>query len=527
MTISRTSLWPVSTVLLVCVGVVVVGCNSRTDSITPTAVKTAVLPPPKKSTKLIADWPKPDAALVISGQMDGYLEPCGCSEGQKGGLPRRYDLVEKLKKQGWSLALLDLGSLTKDPGSARGGFEQAKTKFSVALRALSMMGYNAIGLSAEDLKFGIGDTLGQYLNLNEPTKIVCGNVRPKEESGFQSAVQAWQLLERGTVKIGITSVLEPEMLTTLEDPDKSLLDVKPAQDVLPEILVEMEKQSTVQVLMVQGSAEAAKRLAKAYPAFEIVVATSTFADPEAEPEKFNNGKTLIIQVGKKGMHVGVIGIYAGQQPPFRYQRVTLGKTYQTAEPIRKLLDEDFQAELRNLGVVENFVRRNYVNGAAGATFLGAETCRDCHPITYAKWHGTKHAHAYDSLFANPQRDRRHDAECITCHTTGFEYNSGWVSAEKTPHLMGNQCENCHGPGSKHAQEPDNAEYRKLLTVATTDVQKSNLCQRCHDEDNSPKFKFETFMPQISHKGMDRYDRPEVHVGIKPKVVGSDNNAAPR
>ena len=34
-----------------------------------------------KSTKLLADWPKPEGVLIVSGEMDGYLEPCGCTAG--------------------------------------------------------------------------------------------------------------------------------------------------------------------------------------------------------------------------------------------------------------------------------------------------------------------------------------------------------------------------------------------------------------------------------------------------------------
>ena len=56
----------------------------------------------EQAPKIIADWaasPRP-AILLISGEQDGYLDPCGCTEGQLGGLGRRYDLLEKLRGQG-------------------------------------------------------------------------------------------------------------------------------------------------------------------------------------------------------------------------------------------------------------------------------------------------------------------------------------------------------------------------------------------------------------------------------------------
>src|SRR5580692_7295436 len=64
--------------------------------------------------KLFAKLNNPAAVLLVSGQQDGYLEPCGCSAEQFGGLLRRFDLIDKLRKQNWPVALVDLGSLIKD-----------------------------------------------------------------------------------------------------------------------------------------------------------------------------------------------------------------------------------------------------------------------------------------------------------------------------------------------------------------------------------------------------------------------------
>src|SRR5262249_4837230 len=112
----------------------------------------------------------------------------------------------------------------------------------------------------------------------------------------------------------------------------------------------------------------------------------------------------------------------------------------------------------------------------------------------------------------------YDAECITCHTTGFEYHSGWRSEAETPHLKGNQCENCHGPGSKHIAEPDNAEYRKAMKLTIEQAENHHFCITCHDGDNSPKFDFDTYYSKIDHSGYDDYKDPKVHIGITPKVA---------
>jgi hypothetical protein len=185
--------------------------------------------------------------------------------------------------------------------------------------------------------------------------------------------------------------------------------------------------------------------------------------------------------------------------------------------MRKLIDEDFQDELRNAHVLESYQRRTYLftDTPSEATYVGADTCKTCHPNTYAKWANTGHARAYEALTKDPKRNREFDADCIRCHTTGFEYNGGFVTADATPGLRGNQCENCHGPGSQHSADPDSAELRKAVARSAGDFDKNHRCiNMCHSEDDSPKFVFSDYYGKIAHKGLDRYDDPKVHQGVK-------------
>jgi len=42
------------------------------------------------------EWPKPELALLVSGEQHGYFEPCGCTANQMGGMARRADLLSKM-----------------------------------------------------------------------------------------------------------------------------------------------------------------------------------------------------------------------------------------------------------------------------------------------------------------------------------------------------------------------------------------------------------------------------------------------
>ena len=160
-----------------------------------------------------------------------------------------------------------------------------------------------------------------------------------------------------------------------------------------------------------------------------------------------------------------------------------------------------------------------IRHSSGSKFVGSKACRDCHTKAYEVWEKSGHAHAYDSLIkGRPELKDRwvsriHDPECLSCHVTGWHaqdvlrYSTGFESKEKTPLLLHNGCENCHGPGSKHIQLIDageNEAARKEVRL-TLEEAKKNHCVTCHDSDNDPKFNskaFDSYWEKIKHKGLD-------------------------
>src|SRR5688500_4971709 len=79
---------------------VAAGCSSSSTEDPPRGNGTAGKPAaPQPPQPLLDGWTKPAAAIVFSGEQAGFLEPCGCTELQSGGLGRRHALMKLLDEK--------------------------------------------------------------------------------------------------------------------------------------------------------------------------------------------------------------------------------------------------------------------------------------------------------------------------------------------------------------------------------------------------------------------------------------------
>ncbi|MCZ6691204.1 MAG: multiheme c-type cytochrome [Planctomycetota bacterium] len=102
------------------------------------------------------------------------------------------------------------------------------------------------------------------------------------------------------------------------------------------------------------------------------------------------------------------------------------------------------------------------------------------------WKKTKHTLGLETLI---EKGREADPECVVCHVTGFTYVSGFSNAKATRHLGVIGCENCHGVGSLHRDNPASG-------FGWAGGEKA--CVGCHNPDNSPNFDFSSYWDQIKH-----------------------------
>ncbi len=461
---------------------------------------------------LFKDWPTPKAVLVFSGEQHGYLEPCGCAgfDNMKGGLTRRHTFIKELQAKGWPVAGLDVGGQL----NPRRHGAQGSLQFGGTIDSLKGMGYQVIGMGTTELLLSETELVALTSGGNGvKSPFIAANVGI---FGFdETRVPFFRVLEIGGMKIGVTSVIGDK---ELKEVTAANIEHQPAagaleKNVLPKL---REAKCDRLILLAYATPAEAKELGKQFSDFQLVVCAgpATGAEPPAVAEQIVDTNSQLVEVGHKGSHVVAIGLFDDQQTPFRYQRVPMDSRFKESPEMIQIK----AAMQQQLEVLEKAGENPEIKPQphpANGSFVGSAACAECHEAATTVFNQTPHAKAFDTL-ANLNPPRIHDPECLSCHVTGwnpqefFPYASGFLNKEKTPSLLHNGCENCHGPGKAHVDAENNekssdklkADLRTLMSLPLEAEKNRNRCAECHDGDNSPKFQvdFLQYWKKIEHHG---------------------------
>jgi len=122
----------------------------------------------------------------------------------------------------------------------------------------------------------------------------------------------------------------------------------------------------------------------------------------------------------------------------------------------------------------------------GATYIGGAKCTKCHMKQVRSWKKMKHANAWDNLpekYRSPDQKDDQGRACVSCHVTGYGdvKRGGFQNPKATDHLLGVQCEACHGPGSKHREKAEAAaKADQDLAPPFLITRRPTSCTDCHN-----------------------------------------------
>lgn len=480
--------------------------------------------PDKKAAVAAGDpylegWKTPAAAIVFSGEIHGYLEPCGCSLTQSGGFARRAKLFRELDDKGWPLAALDLGGALKKIN------RQQEIKFESILAAMQKLSYDGLALGPEELLLGADFLVSQHV-VDDPKSVsfLDANVVLFDSPELGTPIPS-KVIAVGKVKIGVAAVLgKSHRDTVAPDGVSTNISVADPLEKLPDVIAKLqEEQPDFLVLLSHGSVEEAQELAEKFPQFRIIQTAGGPDEASGKPVVVKD--TWILETGIKGRAVGVLGYYPDNaKQPFRFELVELDSArFPGEDDDMTVIMKNYQQRLQDEQIAQS--PKLEMPAPPGGAYVGAETCGQCHTKAYQHWKETSHAKATDILLHGRGTEKewvqRHfDPECLSCHVTGWEpqkmvrFESGYFSQDQSKHLFGNQCENCHGPGSEHTdlerrfardsagvEQADLEKLRKLV-ARSYDTAEKQVCLQCHDAENSPGFKYADYWEEVKHPWRD-------------------------
>jgi hypothetical protein len=199
-------------------------------------------------------------------------------------------------------------------------------------------------------------------------------------------------------------------------------------------------------------------------------------------------QTLVVQPGSRGMRLGRLDLTLkdGRIAGWTHSVLPMPESMPDAPQLQAWYDE-YNGRVKAAYLQRVETKKKLQSGQS--PFVGEQMCQTCHEKQHEVWNGSQHAIAYEDL---EDVNKAFDPACIQCHTVGFEKPGGFIDMNVTGHLLGVQCESCHGAGRAHV------ESAGAKALPNAGWPRKKICAQCHTQPHSPGFDFGRYWPKIAH-----------------------------
>lgn len=397
---------------------------------------------------------KKQVTIVFSGDLEGYLSPCGCSYPMIGGIKRRATAIRGLADTS-ELIVVDNGGLVA--GTKR----QDEIKAEALSEAFAMMNADAINLGVEEANLG-PEMLASMQRLSEGKFISTHLPSP-------APLSIKPYVAKNGFLIGAVC-MHPEPIS------KALsVPVLSPGKAIARLMADAASKKLKPFLLLRGTEGDARKIAQANPKLSAIVFSGA-GDPLSAPVRV--GKTVLVTPGEFGKFLTTLS--QSSQGSFNYKSASLSPEYKD-DPIVSGTYYAYLDRIKEERLIDQWPR------VQTEAYAGSEACSECHVKTYRKWKETAHAEALHSL---EKYSHDLDPDCVSCHVIGLSSKAGFVSRAKTPLLADVGCEACHGPLLSHSQDPEKFKAHPP----------KEECTSCHDINHSTKFDYKAYWSKIEHSG---------------------------
>jgi hypothetical protein len=462
----------------------------------------------------------PDHVTVVyAADVGGYLEPCGCSEDQRGGLPRAAEVLRRIRAEGHPVWFVGGGDLLFEDRPDDAAREQALLKARAVAEALRRMKLDATVAGERDLFAGEAFAREAGLPLVRATRLgpvgfgLLGAVPAApvrlavvHEAGTRGALARVDEARAA----GMTLLLGSHRDSLLADDfNRAVVDAP-----VPAVQVQGRGQSLARIdLWLRGD------LAKGFAVLPGAAQRDEEVDlalhrrleylRRRDAALASGGLELARALGAKiaELEARVAELRAAPLPSPPRDRPSLQVSF---IPLTQDLPEDAAVRALVVRYYAEAARRNLARARADrrpcppaaegeARFIGldlpppggAAACSVCHPAAVAQWRTTPHARAYATL---EKARRQHDLDCVSCHVTGWRRPGGPCNVADDAGRRDVQCEACHGPASLHAADPPGHIDR---------APPEERCRGCHTPEHSTRFEPASYGARVIGDGHGR------------------------
>jgi hypothetical protein len=493
--------------------------------------------------------------IFYTAEIQGTLEPCGCTSDPLGDVARMTAAVRRAEKAG-PVLVVDAGSLSYPGGTIPGlRREAADLRAHFLATELARLPFGGSALGETDAAAG--------LERVQPPRLAA-NVR-----GAAKVVAPSSLRRVGGISIGVLGVTDPAVARGLglnaEDPvvaakrETEALRARGAELVIA--LAAMDRPAARQVARGSGAdfVVVGKNVGDQGLARAEAVGPAFLVAPGSELQRV--GRIDIVIRGESGGRPRLVDAGGPETARLRGEEIArsladldaqlaswkqdpsadaafvagkkkerdqlaaerdrlAGQTWKAPEtgsyftnqliPMRRVLPRDPQlaSAMRALDRAVGAANLRHATPPppaekGRAAFAGDASCVRCHRKETEFWKTTVHAHAWRTLV---QGGKTGNDDCVSCHVTGYG-EVGGSSLGFTRRLESVQCEACHGPASLHVAAEGLEEPPKVRRTTT-----ESTCKRCHTEKHSDTFQYEAYLRDVLGVGHGEKSRARLGAG---------------
>jgi len=350
--------------------------------------------------------------ILYTGDTRGWVEPCGCSQGVLGGLPRRATLLKRLRAQNPKALIVDAGALL--------GESSDELKAPLIVEQLKAMGYCAANLGPADARWR--KQLSALMRKNNLPGVSL-------EYPDGAAIRAQRILIVNGPSTSLRTGLRVGVAGVARFPTR-----RQSQE-LRHVLGYLRRSCDLVVLLSAAPAQDNLRLAREFAGMDVIIGIA----PGKRPQLLRAGKVLIAPVTPEGGHVGRLVVRLGRRSiaEATYDLHPLSDQIADDAPTLQAVQAYYDRVAKRLLAGED--ARPTVMVKAGYTL--ASSCNFCHPRIYRKWRSVAHSRAVETL-KKKGRDRAPD--CLQCHSEYYRRTK--QAPVEAYQRAGVECASCHGEG---------------------------------------------------------------------------------